>query len=55
MRLPVVSYELSDAGGMALMLALQKYQARHKIPIPANLRPKGRPTLAVVLNDDETP
>lgn len=52
MRLPAVVYEFSEDGGMMLMRALQRLQARHKIPIPSSLRPKGRPKLSVVLDDD---
>jgi hypothetical protein len=41
--------EIEMAAGdlMAVMVALQKLQRRHQIPIPAN-RPKGPPSLSIV-------
>lgn len=42
-----------DAGDvMALMVALQKFQIRHHISIPPNLRPQGTPVLSIVSDDD---
>lgn len=37
---------------MALMVGLQKLQARHKIPVPSTLRPAGKPSLRVVPPDE---
>lgn len=36
---------------MALMMTLQGYQAKHKLPIPANFRPGGTPALSIVTDD----
>lgn len=47
-----VEFSLSGADAMALMVGLQKLQARHRIPIPPNLRPQGKPVLSVVLPDE---
>jgi hypothetical protein len=33
---------------MTILAALQQLQARYQIPIPANLRPSGPPSLSVV-------
>jgi hypothetical protein len=44
--------QLSSDGLMALMLAIQKLQEIHKIPIPPSLRPSGKPRLVVI--DDST-
>jgi hypothetical protein len=47
-----VEFSTSPEVAVALMLHLQKLQALYKIPIPANLRPGGRPNLRVVEPDE---
>jgi hypothetical protein len=47
----LVEFETSADGAMGIMKALQNLQARHRIPIPANLRPKGR-ILRIVQPDE---
>lgn len=44
----IFEFALDDAGLMYLMHALQHLQARHRIPIPDQIRPRGKPTLRVV-------
>lgn len=43
-----IAMQLDSGDLMALMVALQRFQANHKIPIPPNLRPQGRPFLSIV-------
>lgn len=43
-----LSFELGADGMMVLMVALQKLQATHKIPIPESVRTKRKPSLSVV-------
>lgn len=44
-----VEFDADTDRVMGLMVALQKLQEFHKIPVPASLRPrKGRPALKVV-------
>jgi hypothetical protein len=47
-----VEFEMPASTLMVLMQALQRLQQRHKIPIPAGFRPKGRPRLTLVKTDD---
>lgn len=47
-----ISLSVSFDGLMKLMLFLQRYQAEHKIPIPAIARPKGPPSLRLVVEED---
>jgi hypothetical protein len=47
-----VEFVLDDTGTMYALHALQLLQARHKIPIPKDARPSGKPTLRVVTPDD---
>jgi len=47
-----VEFEMKTDGAMVLMGALQSLQARHKVSIPRVIRPKGKPTLRVVTDDD---
>ena len=47
-RQPVLELDIPPDDLMALMVALQRFQASHKIPIPPNLRPQGPPLLSVV-------
>jgi hypothetical protein len=47
-RRSFVEFEMEPGHLMALMRGLQKLQAERKIPIPPNLRPKGKPALRVV-------
>ena len=46
-----ISFDASFADTMKLMVSLQQLQAKHKIPIPPNLRPSGKPRLSVVTDD----
>ena len=48
-----VEFETTARGAMGIMRALQSLQARHKIPIPDELRPSGPPTLTVVSGEDD--
>ena len=43
-----IQFETTEDMAMGLMQALQRYQALHQLPIPASLRPQGKPTLSVV-------
>jgi hypothetical protein len=45
---PVVEMDFPPSDLMAVMVALQQFQARHRIPIPASLRPQGAPPLSIV-------
>jgi hypothetical protein len=48
-----IEFLMTYQGAMILMGVLQEMQAKHKIPIPALLRPKkGRPKLSVVKLDE---
>jgi hypothetical protein len=47
-RPQLVEFVLASENVMAIMLGLQRLQARHKIPIPQALRPRGKPILRVV-------
>jgi hypothetical protein len=44
----LVEMDLRPSDLMAIMIALQQFQERHRIPIPANLRPQGPPALSIV-------
>ena len=46
-----VEFEVSSESVMMIMVGLQRLQARHKIPIPSSVRPKGKPQLRVVTDD----
>ena len=43
-----VEFDVNAESLMALMRGLQRLQEFHKIPIPPNLRPRGKPHLVVV-------
>jgi len=45
---PVVEMDFPPGDLMAIMVALQKLQKDHRIPIPAKLRPQGPPALSIV-------
>ena len=47
-----VEFDLTAVDLMILLHALKTLQARHKIPVPATLRPKGKPVLHVVTPDE---
>jgi hypothetical protein len=48
-RSDAIAFEMTGAESMYLLKALQILQLEHKIPIPADLRPRGgRPVLSVV-------
>jgi hypothetical protein len=47
-----VEFALDDASTMMLMAGLQRLQVLHKIAMPHNARPHGRPKLSVVVSDD---
>jgi hypothetical protein len=47
-----VEFSLPSGGLMLLLRALQELQILHQIPIPASLRPTGKPTLTIVTDDD---
>jgi len=49
-----ISFSVPSDGLMFLMKAIQDYQVRHKIPIPDKLRPKGRPNLSIVSDEEKT-
>lgn len=51
-RAQSVEFDASADYAMGLLKGLQQLQALHKIPIPATLRPKGRPRLTVLRSDD---
>lgn len=48
-----IAFDLNPTELMTLMAAFQQLQARYRIPIPSNLRPKGPPTLSVVTDEGE--
>ena len=50
-RAPIV-FEVTFDDAMRLLRGLQILQAKYKIPIPPNLRPRGKPVFAVVTDDD---
>ncbi len=52
-RTPDIEMEMAPGDLMALMVGLQRFQAAHQIPIPANLRPQGPPLLTVVSSDED--
>ena len=47
-----VEFVLDDYGAMLMMAYLQRFQVRHKIPIPDEIRPSGKPRLRVVTSDE---
>jgi hypothetical protein len=50
---PPIEIETSGRGAMLMMGGLRQLQARYKIPIPREVRPSGKPTLRVVVPDDD--
>jgi len=49
-----IEFDATVAGAMTLMRGLQSLQARHGLPIPASLRPRGgRPALRLVEPTDD--
>ena len=46
-----IEARLQSGLAMGLMSLLQEMQAKHKIPVPSNLRPQGPPNLTVVADD----
>ena len=47
-----VEFETTSDAAMLLMMALQRVQMIHKIPIPRQLRPTGKPKLSIVKLDE---
>jgi len=47
-----IDFEMNAEHAMLLMQTLEHVRVRNNIPIPATLRPKGRPILRIV-NPDE--
>jgi hypothetical protein len=47
-----VEFEVLPAHAMAIMRALQTFQARHKLPMPRPIVPAGGPILRVVTDDE---
>jgi hypothetical protein len=50
-KLESIDARIQVALAMGLMSILQEMQAKHRIPIPSNLRPHGPPNLTVVATD----
>lgn len=48
----LVEIEMPPGDAMGLLIGLQNFQAKHRIPIPPSLRPEGKPRLTVVSDDD---
>jgi hypothetical protein len=48
-----IEFEMSAEKLMGLMVGLQKIQEHHKLPIPEQLRAKGRPNLVLVQSEEE--
>jgi hypothetical protein len=46
-----VEFEMPSESVMMLMVGLQQLQVRHKIPIPSQVRPRGKPKLRLVLDE----
>ena len=51
-REPIV-FDATFDDAMRLMHALRYLQAKYRIPIPPNLRPFGKPKIALVRDDDD--
>jgi len=47
-----VEFEMPCESVMMLMIGLQRLQVLHKLPIPSQVRPQGKPKLRVVVSDD---
>ena len=47
-----VEFFVTGDGAMMILHGLKEIQARYRIPIPDSIRPRGRPTLRVVLPDE---
>jgi len=47
-----VEFATTADGAMLLMKGLQRIQMTHKIPIPRQLRPPGKPKLSIVKLDE---
>jgi hypothetical protein len=47
-----IEFALSFEMMMRILNGLQKLQAHHKVPIPETLRPKGRPRLSIVEDEE---
>jgi hypothetical protein len=48
-----IEFWTTPEGAMGIMVMLQRQQAKHKLPIPANFHPRGHPSLSVVEDQDE--
>lgn len=48
-----VEFVASFEAAMYLLKHLQRFQVRYKLPIPLRERPRGKPVLSVVRDDDE--
>jgi len=48
----LVEFQLSPARAMMISHGLKMLQAHHKIPIPQQLRPSGKPRLRIVRADE---
>jgi hypothetical protein len=51
-RPPPIEFMMDDAGAMLLLHGLKELQAKYKIPIPDQVRPRGKPKLRVVTSDE---
>jgi hypothetical protein len=49
----LIEFSLDTDSTLLLMVALQKLQVRHRLPIPPDARPSGKPNLRVVTMDDD--
>jgi hypothetical protein len=47
-----IEFALSFDRAMMVMKGLQKIQATHKISIPEQVRPRGKPKLSIVTRDE---
>jgi hypothetical protein len=47
-----VEFEMPCESVMMVMVGLQRLQVLHTLPIPAQVRPKGKPKLRVVVGDE---
>ena len=46
-----VEFSVSPESAMMILHGLRRLQALHKIPIPASIRPRGKPVLKVVTDE----
>lgn len=51
-RQPDLELEMPAEDLMAWMTAFQRFQTRHRIPIPPSLRPQGPPLVSIVSTDE---